>query len=130
MSKSTTARLEVLNALRALAGLKPLKSWKESSAKLEAAIAKLTPAKKSKKAKAEKKPRVKGFRADGTMTIQNRAETLLREGKSYGDILAAIAAEYPGSATTVKCLRWYAAKLVEAGEKLPARPRTSWDVTG
>lgn len=34
--------LNELNALRTAAGMKPLKSWKESKAKLDAAVAKLT----------------------------------------------------------------------------------------
>lgn len=41
-----TNRLTTLNALRTAAGKAPLKSWKESNAKLEAAIAALTPAAK------------------------------------------------------------------------------------
>lgn len=41
-----TNRLATLNALRTAAGKAPLKSWKESKAKLEAAIAALTPAAK------------------------------------------------------------------------------------
>lgn len=39
-----TNTLATLNALRTRADMKPLKAWKESKAKLEAAIAKLTPA--------------------------------------------------------------------------------------
>lgn len=41
-----TNRLATLNTLRTAAGKAPLKSWKESNAKLEAAIAALTPAAK------------------------------------------------------------------------------------
>lgn len=44
-------------------------------------------------------------------------------GMPYDNILAELKQEFPESSTSISCLRWYATKMRERGEMLPARPR-------
>lgn len=69
-------------------------------------------------------------------TIREASEELLLEtvrvdertgrniGYPYAEILSKVHEEFPGCATTVKCLRWYAVHLNRDPEvRMPFRPR-------
>ena len=110
----------------AIAGATPLKSWKQSAAKLAARIEKLRP-------KEQPKPQPKREPAE---SIRDFVEGMLQEvvgehpkkhkplGHTYEHILAETAKAYPEAATTVACLRWYATHLNRRKDvRLPVRER-------
>lgn len=68
-----TARLDTLNALRATVGKPALKGWKESNAKLEAAIAALTPKLDKEPKAADKRAAKADIKADRKRTKQDAA---------------------------------------------------------
>jgi len=66
-------------------------------------------------------------------SIRAAAETLLLEtvedngrtrGLRYDEIMERLRSEFPGSNTTVSCLRWYATKLNGTNARMPYRPRS------
>ena len=91
-------------------------------------MAKLKPATpKSFKTKAILAAKVRELRkVVPTRIVRVAAETMLLQDKptlTYEEILERVIAEFE-CATSIACLRWYAVRMRERGEKLPARPRS------
>lgn len=79
---TTKDLLANLNILRAANNLKPLKAWKESRAKLEAAIAKLPAPKPAEAPKTEtKKAKPAGKHTEGLISIKQIAADLGMDAK-------------------------------------------------
>lgn len=95
---------------------------------------KVTPS--TKKEKKEKKQKDK--KREGGQVIRVVAEELLMRvvdhdedkrplGMPYADVLAEIHRQFPGSSTSVACLRWYAVRMRERNLRVPNRPRARPD---
>ncbi len=75
---------------------------------------------------AEPKPTKPKQKNESPRLVRVAAEELLLQDDpalSYADILGRIRDEFPESSTTIACLRWYAVRLRERDERVPARPR-------
>lgn len=101
----------------------------EASAALEQTMAK-TDALLNDKSEAPK-PEDKPTEApkEKRQTVVALAEALLRRkddkgvGLPYEAIIAEVKRQIPGAKTTTACLRWYATRIRETGERLPERPQ-------
>lgn len=148
---TTKEKLAELNKLRVANNMKPLKSWKQSVAKLDAAINELN-AKAPVEAEVEEvtvsdvaeaaKAQVESAettREDEVVddkyvelnerfsTIREASEFMLLErdedgeGLPYKFILRCIHVNFPKAKTSIACLRWYANKMNQAGTVMPPR---------
>lgn len=142
---TTKEKLAELNKLRAAKGMKPLKSWKQSVAKLGEAINKLLnteatveeedkPKDKDPIDEAMDKVMAEGEIDEKYVTLNERFETIRKasefmllerdgdnEGLPYKFILRCIRANFPKAKTSLACLRWYANKMNQAGTVMPPR---------
>lgn len=148
---TTKEKLARLNELRVANNMKPLKTWKQSVAKLDAALEKLNdktiPAEITVEAEEEENrtdvkdlpkasfvqdeeaDRVSGYvdLDERFGTIRAAAEFMLLEkdendeGLPYKFILRCVHANFPKAKTSIACLRWYANKMNQRGEIMPPR---------
>lgn len=148
---TTKEKLAELNKLRVANNMKPLKSWKQSVAKLDAAINKLnaeaateaveevTMSDVVEAAKAQAESTEEVAENDEEMddsyielkerfgTIKAASEFMLlekdgdNEGLPYKFILRCIRTNFPKAKTSIACLRWYANKMNQAGTVMPPR---------
>lgn len=79
--------------------------------------------KKGKAEKAERGPVIRKVAEELLLQVVGKDGDGRPQGRPYSDILDAIHTQFPGSHTSVACLRWYAVRMRERGEKVPNRPR-------
>jgi hypothetical protein len=144
---TTKQKLAELNRLRAANNMNPLKAWKQSVAKLDAAInalnfeggaaveeeeQKVATDPKPEQPKAEPPKQKKGVsrKAEGP-TVREVAERLILEkdadgqGLPYSEILRRIFVQFPKAKTSIACLRWYATHMrTDRGIRVPDRPNS------
>jgi len=85
-------------------------------------------AKKDKAPKAEKGPVIRKVAEELLLQVVGKDDDGRPQGRSYADVLEAIFAKFPEAKTSVACLRWYAVRMRERGEKVPNRPRAKPEV--
>lgn len=154
----TTAPMQVLVAIRNdLLPDKPIKGYSQRSVAIEqlqklakekgVALTKTydgdgkrvpAPQAAASKANGKKAPKVKEVKEKGPVIRKVAEELLLQivgkdedgrvQGRPYQDILDEIHERFEGSQTSVACLRWYAVRMRERGEKVPNRPRAKPEV--
>lgn len=144
---TTKEKLAELNKLRVANNMKPLKSWKQSVAKLDAAINDLnakapveevtvSDVAEASKAQVEstKTPREDEVVDDKYVELSGRFNTIREasefmllekdedgEGLPYKFILRCIHTNFPKAKTSIACLRWYVNKMNQAGTVMPPR---------
>lgn len=80
---------------------------------------------KAPKEKKEKGPVIRIVAEQLLLEVVTHDEDKRPYGHSYEEILNRIHAQFKGAKTTVACLRWYAVRMRERGEKVPNRPRAT-----
>jgi len=138
---TTKEKLAKLNELRVANNMKPLRAWKQSVAKLDAALDKLTPSddevvEETIEEVVEPDTEILVTEEvddshvelkDRFGTIRAASEHLLLEKDSDGEglpykyILRAVHTNFPKAKTSLACLRWYANKMNQRGEIMPDR---------
>lgn len=79
--------------------------------------------KKEKPAPKEKGPIIRVEAEKLLLKVVGKDADGRAQGMPYADILIALAEIFPDSNTSVACLRWYAVRMRERGDKVPNRPR-------
>lgn len=125
--KFKTSREKAVEQLKRLAKEKGVNLSKQYDAdgnrvKAEAAKPKAGKASKEKPAK-EKAPVIRVVAEELLMQVVGKDDDGRPQGRSYASVLEEIHERFPGSATSVACLRWYAVRMRERGDKVPNRPR-------